>query len=94
MTDAEAVDYYIKKLESVFMEATPAEYVAAIVFEPVQGEGGFIPAPIEWVKALRAICDKYGIMMITDESQTGWARSGRMFASEILQKKQDVLPTS
>ena len=80
--ESEAIAYYINKLEEVFVEASPAEYVAAIVFEPVQGEGGFIPAPIEWVKAVRAICDKYGIMMICDEVQTGWARSGRMFASE------------
>jgi 4-aminobutyrate aminotransferase/(S)-3-amino-2-methylpropionate transaminase len=84
MTEAEAIEYYIDKIEQVFIEGTPANYVAAIVFEIVQGEGGFVPAPIEWCKAVRAICDKYGIMMITDEVQTGWARSGRMFASEYL----------
>ncbi len=82
MTEAEAVAYYAGKIEELFIEATPAQYVAAIVFEPVQGEGGFVPAPIEWVKAVRAICDKYGILMVTDEVQTGFARSGRMFASE------------
>lgn len=82
MTDAEAIKHYIEKLELLFTEASPAQYVAAIVFEPVQGEGGFVPAPIEWVKAVRTICDKYGILMITDEVQTGFARSGRMFASE------------
>lgn len=82
LTDAEAIQYYIDKLEEVFIEATPAQYVAAIVFEPVQGEGGFVPAPIEWVKAVRAICDKYGILMVCDEVQSGWARSGRMFASQ------------
>ncbi|MBN7773646.1 aspartate aminotransferase family protein [Clostridium aminobutyricum] len=82
LTDDEAIQYYIDKLEEVFVEATPAEYVAAIVFEPVQGEGGFVPAPIEWVKAVRAICDKYGILMVCDEVQSGWARSGRMFASQ------------
>lgn len=82
LTDAEAIQYYIDKLEEVFVEATPAQYVAAIVFEPVQGEGGFVPAPIEWVKAVRAICDKYGILMVCDEVQSGWARSGRMFASQ------------
>jgi len=84
MTDAEAIDYYIGKIEEVFVEGTPANYVAAIVFEVVQGEGGFVPAPIEWCKAVRAICDKYGILMVTDEVQSGWARSGRMFASEYL----------
>jgi len=84
MTDAEAVDYYISKIEEVFVEGTPPEYVAAIVFEVVQGEGGFIPAPIEWCKAVRAICDKHGILMIIDEVQSGWARSGKMFASQYL----------
>ncbi len=82
LNDEEAVAYYINKIEEMFIEATPAQYVAAIVFEPVQGEGGFVPAPIEWVKAVRAICDKYGILMITDEVQTGFGRTGRMFASE------------
>ncbi|MDR2356055.1 MAG: aspartate aminotransferase family protein [Clostridiales Family XIII bacterium] len=82
VSEAEAVDHYIKKLEEVFVEVSPAQYVAAIVFEPVQGEGGFVPAPLEWVKAVRAICDKHGILMVTDEVQTGFARSGRMFASE------------
>jgi 4-aminobutyrate aminotransferase/(S)-3-amino-2-methylpropionate transaminase len=82
MTEAEAIDYYVKKLEEVFIDASPAEYVAAIVVEPVQGEGGFVPAPIEWVKAVRKICDEKGILLIADEVQTGFARSGRMFATE------------
>jgi 4-aminobutyrate aminotransferase/(S)-3-amino-2-methylpropionate transaminase len=86
MSEADAVKYYIQKLEEVFMDASPAQYVAAIVFEPVQGEGGFVPAPVEWVKAVRAICDKHGILMITDEVQTGFARSGRMFASEYFKE--------
>jgi len=84
MTEAEAVDYYISKIEELFIEGTPANFVAGIVFEVVQGEGGFIPAPIEWCKAVRTICDKHGIMMIVDEVQSGWARSGRMFASQYL----------
>ena len=82
MTEEEAIQYYIEKLEQVFIEATPYDACAAIVFEPVQGEGGFIPAPIEWVKAVRKICDDHGIMMICDEVQCGWARSGKMFASQ------------
>jgi len=48
----------------------------------LQGEGGFIPAPIAWVKAVRQICDKYGIMFIADEVQTGFCRTGRMFATQ------------
>ena len=82
MSEEDAIEYYVDKLEQVFIEATPKDATAAIVFEPVQGEGGFIPAPIEWVKAVRKICDENGILMVTDEVQSGWARSGRMFASE------------
>jgi 4-aminobutyrate aminotransferase/(S)-3-amino-2-methylpropionate transaminase len=82
MTEAEAIAFYVEKLKSLFETHSPASSVAAIVFEPVQGEGGFVPAPIEWVKAVREICDENGIMMVTDEVQTGFARSGRMFASE------------
>lgn len=82
MTEEEAIAYYVQKLEQVFIEATPKEYTAAIVFEPVQGEGGFVPAPIEWVKAVRKICDDNGILMICDEVQSGWARTGKMFGSQ------------
>lgn len=81
MTDGEAIDYYISKLRRVFEECSPAEFVAAIVLEPLQGEGGFIPAPIEWVKAVREICDEKGILLIADEVQSGFGRTGKMFAS-------------
>ncbi len=56
--------------------------VAAIIFEPVQGEGGFYPAPTDLVKAIRKLCDDHGIVMIADEVQTGFARTGNMFAME------------
>lgn len=81
-TEEEAIEYYIEKLEKVFEEASPASEVAAIVVEPVQGEGGFVPCPIEWVKAVRKICDDNGILLVADEVQTGFARSGKMFVSE------------
>lgn len=97
MTDSEAVDYYIGKLKEVFMDASPAQYVAAIVFEPVQGEGGFVPAPIEWVKAVRKVCDENGILMVCDEVQTGWARSGKMFVSNYYEEAgcaPDIITTA
>ncbi len=53
-----------------------------MIVEPFQGEGGFIPAPIEWVKAVRKICDDNGILMIADEVQCGNCRTGRYYASE------------
>lgn len=80
-SDEDAINYYIERLKSVFEECSPAEYVAAIVVEPVQGEGGFVPAPIEWVKAVRRICDEKGILLIADEVQCGFGRSGKLFVS-------------
>ena len=81
-TEKEAIGYYVKRLEMVFEECSAPDYVAAVVVEPVQGEGGFVPAPIEWVKAVRGICDKYGILLVADEVQSGWGRSGKMFVSD------------
>ncbi len=91
MTEKDAIKYYIDSIYKVFEECSPAEYVAAIVVEPVQGEGGFIPAPIEWVKAVRKICDENGIMLIADEVQCGFCRTGRMFASEYW-KEAGIMP--
>ena len=64
----------------LFNTTTPAEEVAGIVLEVVQGEGGYIPAPPEFVRAIRRICDEHGIMLIVDEVQSGMGRTGKMFA--------------
>jgi 4-aminobutyrate aminotransferase/(S)-3-amino-2-methylpropionate transaminase len=82
LDEAGAVKYYLERLAAVFEEASPPEDVAASGVEPVQGEGGFIPAPKEWVKALRALCDRHGIFLAADEVQTGFGRSGRFFVSD------------
>ena len=97
MPEETAISYYIGKLGEVFENASPAEYVAAIVVEPLQGEGGFIPAPLEWVRALRRICDRHGILLIADEVQSGFCRTGRMFASEYWQEADaapDIIATA
>ena len=65
--------------------------VAAIIVEPVQGEGGFYPAPDEFMQALRALCDEHGIVMIADEIQTGFGRTGRFFASEYAGIEPDIV---
>jgi 4-aminobutyrate aminotransferase len=65
--------------------------VAAIVLEPVLGEGGFYSAPPEFLRALRALCDLHGILLIADEIQTGFARTGRMFAVEHADVEPDLL---
>ncbi|MCQ2012775.1 aspartate aminotransferase family protein [Clostridium butyricum] len=91
MNEEEAIKYYINSIYKVFEECSSADYIAAIVVEPLQGEGGFIPAPIEWVKAVRKICDENGIMLIADEVQSGFCRTGKMFASEYW-KEAGVMP--
>jgi 4-aminobutyrate aminotransferase/(S)-3-amino-2-methylpropionate transaminase len=75
VSEAEA----IAALERLFASSVDPERVAAIIIEPVQGEGGFNIAPFSFLRALRAICDQYGIVFIADEVQAGMARTGRMF---------------
>src|SRR5881398_4145419 len=72
----------LEALERALSTQVAAETVAAIVVEPVQGEGGFIPAQQEFMEGLRAICDREGILLVADEVQTGFGRTGQMFAVE------------
>ena len=69
-------------LEALFKADVEPDRVAAIIVEPVQGEGGFYAAPKGFLQKIRELCDKHGIVMIADEVQTGFARTGKMFASE------------
>src|SRR5210317_550087 len=86
-----SVDDSIKALKNLFkVDIAPAD-VAAIIVEPVQGEGGFYPAPDEFMQALRAICDEHGIVMIADEIQTGFGRTGKFFASEYAGIEPDLM---
>ena len=68
--------------------------VAAIIIEPVLGEGGFTPTPPEFMRALRAICDEHGILLIADEVQSGFARTGKLFAMEHYDVKADLITTA
>lgn len=72
----------LKAIEFLFAADVHPRSVAAIILEPVQGEGGFNVAPPELLRALRALCDTHGIKLIADEVQSGFARTGRMFAIE------------
>jgi 4-aminobutyrate aminotransferase/(S)-3-amino-2-methylpropionate transaminase len=69
-------------IEQLFKADVDPQRVAAIIIEPVQGEGGFYPAPPAFLRALRELCDRHGIVFIADEIQSGFARTGRMFAIE------------
>ena len=72
----------LKALDNLFKSDVDPARVAAIIIEPVQGEGGFNIASPSFLQAIRAVCDKHGIVMIVDEIQTGFARTGKMFAVE------------
>ncbi len=77
-----SVDDSIASIEKLFKNDVEPARVAAIFVEPVQGEGGYIPAQPEFLRRLRALCDKHGILLVADEIQTGIARTGKLFAME------------
>lgn len=81
----------ITAIERLFKSDIEAKQIAAIIFEPVQGEGGFNVAPKELVAAVRRICDEHGIVMIADEVQSGFARTGKLFAMEHYADKPDLM---
>jgi 4-aminobutyrate aminotransferase/(S)-3-amino-2-methylpropionate transaminase len=81
----------LRALERTFQTQVAAENVAAIVVEPVQGEAGFLPAPQEFMDGLRRICDDHGIVLVADEVQTGFGRTGRLFAIEHYGIEPDLI---
>lgn len=81
----------LRALELLFRADIEPGQVAAIIIEPVQGEGGFHPAPVELLEALRKVCDDHGIVLIADEIQTGFARTGRMFGIELSGVEPDLV---
>ena len=81
----------LRILESMFSSVIAPSTVAAIIIEPVQGEGGYTPAPAAFLQGLRAICDEHGILLIADEVQTGYARTGMMWGFEHAEIVPDVV---
>jgi 4-aminobutyrate aminotransferase/(S)-3-amino-2-methylpropionate transaminase len=77
-----SIDDSLASLERIFRADVDPARVAAIIIEPVQGEGGFNVVPFEFMRALRELCDGHGILLIADEIQTGFGRTGKMFAVE------------
>jgi 4-aminobutyrate aminotransferase/(S)-3-amino-2-methylpropionate transaminase len=81
----------LKALDNLFKVDIAPTDVAAMIVEPVQGEGGFYPAPDAFLQGLRAVCDAHGIVLIVDEIQTGFGRTGRFFASEYAGIEADIV---
>ena len=91
MTDEDYIQYCIRKLDEAFVSQVDPESLAAIIIEPVLGEGGFIPIPAAYLQKLREVCDKYGIVFIADEIQCGAGRTGKLFAMEHARVVPDIV---
>jgi len=91
MTPQEASEFCIQDLERIFIADIAPEQVAAIIVEPVQGEGGFMVAPPGFLRALKTLCEKHNILFVADEIQSGFCRTGKMFAVEHDGVEPDLL---
>jgi 4-aminobutyrate aminotransferase len=87
----ESTDASLAALEAIFKREVPAEEVAAIFVEPIQGEGGYIIPPKPFLREIRALCDELGILLVVDEVQTGCYRTGTFLASEQFGVKPDIV---
>lgn len=91
MSEQEAAAYSLDRLQKLFeLQVDPAQ-VAAIIIEPFMGEGGYVPAPAVFLQELRRITEKHGILLVFDEVQTGFGRTGKMFAAEHAEVTPDIL---
>jgi 4-aminobutyrate aminotransferase / (S)-3-amino-2-methylpropionate transaminase / 5-aminovalerate transaminase len=91
MTAEESIVYCIQELERMFNGVVAPDQVAAIIVEPVQGEGGFMVSPPGFLRALKEVCEKHNILFVADEIQSGFCRTGRMFAVEHDGVEPDLL---
>lgn len=81
---------YFTQFDELFTKLVDPYSVAAIVMEPIQGEGGYIVPPKDWMQYVRELCDRYGIMLVYDEVQSGFGRTGKMFAQEHFDVRPDI----
>ncbi len=90
-TDAEYINFCIQQFETAMIAQIDPDSVAAIIIEPVQGEGGFIPMPEQFLQKLRAVADAHGIVLIFDEIQCGAGRTGKLFACSHFNVVPDII---
>ena len=89
--EATTIDFCKKQLDLLLCGQTAPDETAAIIIEPVLGEGGYVPAPAAFLHHLREVCDAYGILLIIDEVQTGFGRTGKLFCFEHAGVKPDII---
>lgn len=94
MTEEQYINYCIKKLDESFISQVDPDSLAAIIIEPVMGEGGFLSMPAAYLHKLRQVCDKHGIVFIADEIQCGAGRTGKMLACEHSGVIPDIVVTA
>lgn len=94
MSAEEYVEFACGQLENALIAQVEPESIAAIVIEPVQGEGGFVPVPPRFLEKIREICTKHGIVMVADEIQSGFGRTGKVFAIEHYGVVPDLMTTA
>jgi 4-aminobutyrate aminotransferase len=90
-TDEQTSQWCLDELEFLFLSQTAPNETAAMLIEPVLGEGGYVVPPVGFLTKLREICDKYGILLILDEIQSGFGRTGKMFAQEHFNLTPDIM---
>jgi 4-aminobutyrate aminotransferase/(S)-3-amino-2-methylpropionate transaminase len=91
LSEEQKLELVWESFERFLVADVMPEHVAAVIIEPVQGEGGFIPVPREFMRRLRDVCTRYGIVLIADEVQAGFARTGRMFSIEHYGVEPDLI---
>jgi 4-aminobutyrate aminotransferase len=90
-SDEQTSQWCLDELEFLFLSQTAPQETAAILIEPVLGEGGYVVPPLGFLNSLREICDKYGILLIVDEIQSGFGRTGKWFAQEHFNVTPDIM---
>ncbi len=87
-------DWHVAQLDHCFTAIVDPSHVACVVIEPVLGEGGFLPAPAAWLKRLRELCDKHGMLLVADEVQSGMGRTGKLWAIDHAGVVPDLITTA
>lgn len=90
-SEEETVEFCLKQLDQLLKSQTAPEETAAIVIEPVLGEGGYVPAPPEFLRKLRALCEEHGMLLVLDEVQSGFGRTGKFFGFEHAEIVPDII---